>query len=154
MTFNEACKKLYPKACAILVKLGIQWGLDGSAEKLHIGLTENDEAFLDAVEVYLEFTRLVDGSVEVHGKTIYGDLVRCDDTKSLRAGMDLFRWRLRRSIAFVLRNIRDGSHLAFLRTDDHSRSYWIVFNNRDEQVTREILASAYRTLINIREGGA
>lgn len=154
MTYNEACKKLYPKACAILVKLGIQWGLNDSSAKLRTKLVEDDGAFLDAVEVFLEFKRLVNGFAEIHDRTIYGDLVRCDDVHSLKAGMDLFRSRIgSRGRSVVFRNIRDGSHIAFLRTDEDSSSYWILFSNRSETITLEVMENVFCTLVNIREGG-
>jgi len=154
MTYNEACKKLYPNACAILLKLGIQWGLDDSAAKLRAGLMEDDGAFLDAVELFIKFKRMVDGFVRIHGRNIYGNLIRFDDVQSLRAGMDLFRLRIeRRGRSFVFRNIREGNQIAFLRTAEDSCSYWIVFSKRDELVTSEIFASAYCTVVNVREGG-
>lgn len=155
MTYNEACRRLFPKACAILVKLGVQWGLNDTAAKLRDRLMEDDGAFLDSVEVFLEFTRLVDGFVEIHNRRIYGDLVRCDNAESLKAGMDLFRSRMkRRGSSTVFSGIRDGSHIALLRTDEDSDLYWVVYSDRNELVTREIFTGAYRTLINIREGGA
>jgi len=110
-------------------------------------LYENDTAFMDALELYLNAKLEQEGKMEIHDSIIQ-QMIRLDDPDSIKRAAGWLR-----ECAIRSRNTWEaftGARvLAFLRADNTACGQWFVYPEREEFFTNECMKDSAKFMSQV-----
>lgn len=137
---KKVLQRYYGKAVGILERADMKCysTKDPQPYPVILGLLyENDTAFMDALELYLNARLEQEGQMEIHDSVIQ-QMIRLDDVESIRRAAGWLHKCTTRS-RYVWSALTRADVLAILRADHTACGQWFVHPEREEFFTKECM---------------